>query len=130
MMMMMMMMRVRMFERSVMVRRSGPNREDATGGWRKLHNKELHNLYCSLNIIRVKKSRRVKWAGQVARMEDRRNTYRIFVTNLKRRDHLETLDVDGRFNFRTDFRETGCEAVGWIRWFLMRASGGLLQTRL
>jgi hypothetical protein len=50
-----------------------------TGDWRKLHNDELHNLYSSPNIIRVIKSRRMRWAGHVARMGEKRNAYRILV---------------------------------------------------
>jgi hypothetical protein len=49
------------------------------GGWRKLHNEELHNLYSSPNIIRMIKLRRVRWAGHVARMGETRNAYRILV---------------------------------------------------
>jgi hypothetical protein len=45
----------------------GPNRDEDTGGWRKLHNEELHNLYSSPNITRIIKSRRMRWAGHVAR---------------------------------------------------------------
>jgi hypothetical protein len=50
-----------------------------TGEWRKLHNEELHNLYSSPNIIRLMKSRRMRWAGHVARMGEKRNAYRILV---------------------------------------------------
>jgi hypothetical protein len=50
-----------------------------TGDWRKLHNKELHNLYSSPNIFRMIKSRRMRWAGHVARMGEKRNAYRILV---------------------------------------------------
>jgi hypothetical protein len=49
------------------------------GGWRKLHNKELHNLYSSPSIIRIIKSRRMRWAGHVSRMGEKRNVYRILV---------------------------------------------------
>jgi hypothetical protein len=50
-----------------------------TGGWKKLHNEELHNLYSSPSIIRMIKSRRMRWAGHAARMEENRNAYRILV---------------------------------------------------
>jgi hypothetical protein len=49
-----------------------PQRDEVVGGWRKLHNEELHNLYCSSSIIRVNKSRRIRWAGHVARTGRRR----------------------------------------------------------
>jgi hypothetical protein len=55
----------------------GPKRDEVTGGWRTLHNEKLYNLYSSPSIIRMIKSRRMKWAGHVARMGERRNAYRI-----------------------------------------------------
>jgi hypothetical protein len=51
----------------------GPKRDEVTEGWRKLHNEELHNLYSSPSIIRMIKSRRMRWAGHVARMKIKRN---------------------------------------------------------
>jgi hypothetical protein len=57
----------------------GPKRDEVIGGWRKLHNEELHNLYCSPGIIRIMKSRRMRWAGHVARMGEKRNGYRMLV---------------------------------------------------
>jgi hypothetical protein len=63
----------------VLSRIFGPKRDEVTGGWRKLHNEELHNFYSSPNIIRMIKSRRMRWAGHVARMGADRNTYRILV---------------------------------------------------
>jgi hypothetical protein len=59
----------------------GTKRDEMVGGWRKLHNEELHNLYTPPNIIRVIKSRRMRWAAHVARMEEKRNAYRILVGN-------------------------------------------------
>jgi hypothetical protein len=56
-----------------------PKRDGVTGGWRKLHNEELHNLYSSPNIIRMIKSRRMRWAGHVAWIGAKRNAYRILV---------------------------------------------------
>jgi hypothetical protein len=55
----------------------GPKRDEVTGVWRRLHNKELYAVYSSPNIIRVTKSRRLRWAGHVARMGERRGAYRI-----------------------------------------------------
>jgi hypothetical protein len=57
----------------------GPKRDRVTGGWRKLHNEELHNLYSSPSIIRIKESKRMRWAGHVARMGEKRNVYRLLV---------------------------------------------------
>jgi hypothetical protein len=67
------------FENRDLRRIFGPKRDDVTGDWRKLHNEELHNLYSSPNIIRMIKSRRMRWAGHVARMGEMRNAYRILV---------------------------------------------------
>ena len=57
----------------------GPKRDEVTGEWRKLHNEELNDLYCSPNIVRVIKSRRMRWVGNVARMRERRRVYRVLV---------------------------------------------------
>jgi hypothetical protein len=57
----------------------GPKRDKVTGGWRKLHNEKLLNLYSSPNMIRRIKSRTMRWSGHVARMEMKRNAYRILV---------------------------------------------------
>jgi hypothetical protein len=57
----------------------GLKRDDIIGGWRKLHNEELHNLYSSPDIIRRIKSRRMRWAGHVACMGEKRNAYRVLV---------------------------------------------------
>jgi len=57
----------------------GPKRNEVTGDCRRPRKKELHNLYCLTKIIRVIKSRRMRWAGHVARMEDRRTAYRVLV---------------------------------------------------
>jgi hypothetical protein len=56
-----------------------PKRDGVTGGWIKLHNEELHDLYSSPNIIRIIKSRRMRWAGHVAQMGEKRNVYRLLV---------------------------------------------------
>jgi hypothetical protein len=53
--------------------------DEVTGEWRKLHNKEPHDLYSSLSIIRIIKSRRMRWVGHVARMGEKRNAYRLLV---------------------------------------------------
>jgi hypothetical protein len=60
--------RLRLFENRVLWRIFGPKRDEVTGDWKKLHNEELHNLYSSPNIIRMIKSRRMRWAGHVAQM--------------------------------------------------------------
>ena len=57
----------------------GPRRDEVTGDWRRLHNEEINDLYSSPNIVRVIKSRRMRWAGHVARMGEERAVYRVFV---------------------------------------------------
>jgi hypothetical protein len=71
--------RLRVFENRVLRRIFGPKRDEITGKWRKLHNEELHDLYPSPNIARVIKSRRMRWAGHVARMGEKRGVYRVLV---------------------------------------------------
>ena len=56
----------------------GPKREKVTGKWRKLHNEELNDLYCSPNIVRMIKSRKIRWVGHVACMGERRGVYRVW----------------------------------------------------
>jgi hypothetical protein len=72
--------KLRLFENRVLRRIFGPKRDGVTGGWRKLHNEELHNLYSSSSIIRIIKSRRMRWARHVARMGEKRNVYRLLLT--------------------------------------------------
>jgi hypothetical protein len=71
--------RLRVFENRVLMRIFGPRRDEVRRDGRKLHNEGLHNLYSSSNIIRMMKSRRMRWAGHIARMEEMRNAYRILV---------------------------------------------------
>jgi hypothetical protein len=71
--------RLRVFEYRVPRRIFGPKRDKVRGEWRRLHNRELYSLYFSPNIIRVIKSRRLRWAGHVARMGERRGAYRALV---------------------------------------------------
>jgi hypothetical protein len=71
--------RLRVFENRVLRRIFEPKRDEVTGEWRRLHNKELYALYSSPNIIRVIKSRRLTWAGHVARMGERGGAYRALV---------------------------------------------------
>jgi hypothetical protein len=75
--------KLRVFENRVLRRIFGPKRNGVTEGWRKLHNEELHNLYCLPSIIRIIKSR-MRWAGRVARLGEKRNVYRLLVG---KRDH-------------------------------------------
>ena len=70
--------KLRVFENMVLRRIFGPRRDEVTGEWRRLHTEELNDLYSSPNIVRVVKSRRMRWAGHVARMGEDRGVYRVF----------------------------------------------------
>jgi hypothetical protein len=91
--------RLRVFENRVLRKIFEPKREE-DGSWRKLHNDELHSLYSSPNIVRVIKSRRMKWAGHVARMGRREVLTRFWLGGPKARDHWEDLGVGGRITLR------------------------------
>jgi hypothetical protein len=87
---------LRVFENRVLRRTLGPKRDDVTGEWRKLHNEELNDLYSSPNIVRMIKSRRMRWAGHVARMGRGEAYTGFWWGNLSERDHLGDPDVDGK----------------------------------
>jgi hypothetical protein len=89
-------------------------RDEVIRGWRKLHDEELHNLYFSPKIIRMIKSRRMKGAGHVARMGEKRNENRILVG---KPEGKRPLGIPGRrreFNIKINFRETGWGDMDWI----------------
>ena len=94
-----------MFENRVLRRIFEPKRDEVTGEWRKLHNEELNDLYCSPNIVRVIKLRRMRWVEHVARMGERRGVYRVLVGNLSVREHFGDPGVDGRIILRLIFRK-------------------------
>jgi hypothetical protein len=75
-----------------------------TGGWRKLHNEELHNLYSSTDFIRMVKSRRMRWAGNVACMGDMRNAYKILVGKIEGKRPLGRLKRRWKNNIKMDPR--------------------------
>jgi hypothetical protein len=82
--------------------------------WRKLHNEELHNLYSSPDIIRMIKSRRMRWAGHVARMGDMGNTYRILVEKPEEKRPLGRPRRRCVDNIKMDLREIGWGGMDWI----------------
>ena len=88
--------RLRVFQKRVMRRILGSKRDEVTGKLRKLYNEELNNLYSSPNIIRVIKSRRIRWAGNVARMGRKEVPTGFWWGNLRERDHLEDPVLDER----------------------------------
>jgi hypothetical protein len=106
--------RLRVFENRVLRRIFGPKREE-DGSSRKLHNDELHSLYSSLNIVRVIKSRRMRWAGHVARMEKGRGVYRVLVGRPQGKRPLGRPRRRWEDNIKMIVREIGIDGVNWIR---------------
>jgi hypothetical protein len=92
----------------------GPKRDEVTGCWRKLHNEELHNFYYSPSIIRIMKSRSMRWTGHVARMGAKKNAYRILVGKPKGKRPLGRSRCRWVANIKVDLRETGWGGVDWI----------------
>jgi hypothetical protein len=90
----------------------GP-KDEVIGGWRKLHEEELHNVYCSPSIIRIIKSRRMRWAGHVARMGEK-NAYRILVGKQEGKRPLGRPRRRWEDNIRRDHREIGWGGMDWI----------------
>jgi hypothetical protein len=84
------------------------------GGWRKLHNEELHDLYSSLSIIRIMKLRRIRWAGHVARMGEKRNVYRLLVGKPEGKRPLGRSRCRWEDNIKMDLVEIERGCVGWI----------------
>jgi hypothetical protein len=115
--------RLRVFENRVLRRIFGTKKDEVTGEWRKLHNEELNNLYSSPNIVRVIKSRRLRWAGHVACMGEGRGVYRVLVGKPEGRRPLGRPKRRGEDNIRMDLREEGCGCVDWIedrdRWHVL-----------
>jgi hypothetical protein len=105
--------RLKVFENRVPGRIFGPTRNEVTGDWRKLHDEELHNFYSSPHIIKVIRSRRMRSAGNVARMGGKLYMLTKFrLESLKGRDHLEDIGVDGRMNNEMDVRDIGFVGCG------------------
>jgi hypothetical protein len=119
--------RLRVFENRVLRKIFGPKRDGVTGEWRRLRNEELNDLYSSPNIIRVTKSRRMRWAGHVARMGEGRGAYRVLVGRPEVRRPL------GRPRRRWDDNiKMNLQEVGWggawtgLIWLRIGTGGGLL----
>ena len=108
--------KLRVFENMVLRRIFGPRRDEVTGDWRRLHNEELNDLFSSPNIVRVIKSRRMRWAGNGVRMGEERGVYRVLVgkpegTRPLGRHRRRWVD-----NIRMDLLEVGIwTGLGWPR---------------
>jgi hypothetical protein len=105
--------RLRVFENTVLRRIFGPKRDEVTGEWRRLHNEGLNDLYSSPNIIRVIKSRRMRWAGHVACMGGREVHTGFWWGNPMEGDHLRDPGVDGRIILRWIFGKWDGD-MNWI----------------
>ena len=92
----------------------GPRRDVVTGDWRRLHNEEINVLYCSPNIVRVIKWRRMRWAGHVARLGEERGVYRVLVGKPEGKIPLGRPRRRWVDNIRTDLQEVGCGYMDWI----------------
>jgi hypothetical protein len=114
------------FEHRVLRRIFRPKRDELTGQWRKLHIEELTDLYSSPKIFRVIKSRRMRRAGHVARMGERRSLYRVLVRSLRERDHLEDPGIDGSIILRRALRKWDVGLWTGSSWLRIGTGGGHL----
>jgi hypothetical protein len=119
----------RAFEIGVLRRIFGPKRDEATGEWRRLHNEEPNDLYSSPNIIRVIKSRGMRWAGHVAHMGEKRGVYRILVGRPEGRRPLWTPRHRWKDNIKMDLQDVGWGAWTGSSWLRIGTGGGLLWMR-
>jgi hypothetical protein len=101
-------------ENKVLRRIFGPKRDEVTGGWRKLHNEELRDMYSLPSIIRLIKSRRMRWAGHVARMGEKRNAYRLLVGKPEGKRSLGRPRRRWVDNIKMDLLEIDWGGVDWI----------------
>jgi len=106
--------KLKVFEKMVLRRIFGPGRDEVTGEWRRLHNEELNDLYSSPNTVRVIKSRRMRWAGHVARMGEERGVYRVLEGKPEGKRPLVRPRRRRVDNIRMDLQEVGCGYMDWI----------------
>jgi hypothetical protein len=118
--------RLRAFENRVLRTISGPKRDEVAEEWRKLHNGELQNLYSSLDIIRQIKSRRMRWAGHVARMGEGRSVYRVLAGKPEGKNHLEDQEVDERMGSKWALERLVGGVWSGFTWLRIGIIGGLL----
>jgi len=102
------------FENRVLGRIFGSKRDSVTREWRKLHNEEINDLYSSPNIVRMMKSRKIRWAGNVTRMEEKRGVYRILVGKPEGKRPLGRPRRKWEDNITMDLEEVVCGGMDWI----------------
>ena len=115
-----------MFQNKVLRKIFGAKRDEITGEWRTLHNVELHALYFWPNIVRSLKSRRLRWAGHVARMEQFGNTYGVLGGKREKTRPSGRLRRRPEDNIKMDLREVGCDPGDWIALAEDGTNGGLM----
>ncbi|KAJ4442239.1 hypothetical protein ANN_12105 [Periplaneta americana] len=118
--------RLKVFENKVLRKISVAKRDEVTGEWRKLHNTELHALYSSPDIIRNIKSRRLRWAGHVARMGESRNAYRVLVGRPEGKRPLGRPRRRWEDNIKMDLREVGYDDQNGLILLRIGPNGGLM----
>jgi len=116
----------RVFENMVLRRTFGPRRDEVMGEWKILHNNELNDLYSSPNIVRVIKSRRMRWAGHVGRMGEERGVYRVLVGKPEGKRPVGRPRCRWVDNIRMDLQEVECGYMDWIGLAQARDSDGRL----
>jgi len=102
------------FENRVLRRIFGPKRDEVTGEWSKLQNEELNELHPSPNIVRVIKTRRMRWAGYVACMGEMRSVYRVLVAKPEGKRLFGSPRRRGEDNIKMDLQKVGCGGMEWI----------------
>ena len=103
--------RLRVYENSVLRRIFGPKRDEVTGKWRKLHNEELNNLHSSPNIVRVIKSRRMRWVWHIASTGERSGVYRVLVGILEGKRPLGRPRCGWEDNIKIDLQKVRCAGM-------------------
>jgi hypothetical protein len=93
---------------------TGPKRDEGRGEWRRLHNEELNDMYPSPSIVRVIKSRRMRWAGHAARMGESRGLFRVSVGKSEGKRPLVRPRRRWEHNIKIDLKEVVCESMDWI----------------
>jgi len=126
--------KLRVFENMVLRRIFVPKRDEVTGEWRRLHNEELSDMYSSPNIVQVMKSRRMRWAGNVARMGEERGVYRVLLGKPEGRRPLGRPRRRWVDNIRMNLQEVECGYMDWIglaqdrdRWLTLVSAAMNLQ---